>query len=103
MFWEGFLRSLQGDLMVAIGALVLIGILYLLLLRFAPADRARNGIHRGAALLVLFVLVVVAWRAFSVGAANRTPRQDVDKSGVYDQMNSHKQQQPPPPQREGSP
>ena len=90
MFWEGFARSLQGDLMAAGGFLVIIGILYLFLSRLAQNDEVKKQFMMGVAALVLLVLAAVMWRAVSMGAVNRMPRQDVDKSGVYDQMNSHK-------------
>lgn len=83
MFWEGFIRSLQAEITTAIICLVFIGIAYAVLKRVTDDE---NFVKLGAKILVAIVLFFFLGGALVKGATNRTPRQDVDKSGVYEQM-----------------
>jgi hypothetical protein len=98
--WEGFFRSLQGDLMSFVGSLVLV-LVALVLVRWAikklrddnglaatKAQAARNWAGRIAMALALVAVAAVMWRAASFASINRTPRADIDRSGVYEQMDT---------------
>lgn len=86
MFWEGFIRSLQAEITTAIICLVLIGIAYAVLKRVTDDEEFKRYTKLGAKVLVAVIFFFLLGRAFLMGATNRTPRQDVDKSGVYEQM-----------------
>lgn len=86
MFWEGFIRSLQAEITTAIICLVLIWIAYAVLKRVAEDEKVKQYAKLGAKILVAVVLFFLFGRALIMGSTNRMPRQDVDKSGVYEQM-----------------
>ena len=98
---EGFLRSLSADIFGAATFVVVVGIAYFVL---TYTIRRRGGKDGAGTLRVLRIAVVaillltgvtLLGRAASVAFANRIPRNDVDKSPVYEQMKSHGQDQNP--------
>jgi hypothetical protein len=50
--------------------------------------RLRAWADRGASLLALVIVGGMLWHVVTVATANRLPRQDVDRSPVYDRMDS---------------
>lgn len=86
MFWEGFIRSLQAEIVTAVIWLVVIAIAYLVFRHFVEDQDAKRYGKLTVKVLVAVVLFFLLGRAFVMGVTNRTPRQDVDKSGVYEQM-----------------
>ena len=98
--WEGFSRSLQGDLTSFVGFIIFV-LVALLVVRWSTnrmqgvggisevdARMLRSVAGTVAKGLVLVAIVFVGWRAVSVASINRMPRADVDRSGVYEQMNT---------------
>ena len=96
---EGFARSLQGDFVGVVGVLFFIGILYFLVrfvikrgsveLNEELPDAGLKMVNIVASVIVGLVLVAFFGRAVSMGFSNRLPR-SVDKSSVYEQMDSHR-------------
>jgi len=87
---EGFLRSLQGNITsmaLIILAIVIVCTLFSLVSRESP-DLRRTIRSIGLGLTVL-VIAAFTISAAVTAATNRAPRKDVDKDGVYQQMNSH--------------
>jgi len=97
---EGLLRSMQGDVMGLIGFIIFI-LLVLWFARFLigktkgeigmtdeQAVSAKRTVRTVAGAIIILGLGGFAWHAVSVTAANRIPRSDVNKAGVYDQMNN---------------
>lgn len=86
MFLEGFIRSLQAELMTAAFVLLIILVAYIVLQRTVKDDNVKLVIRKVAEMAALVVVALFLLRAVSMGITNRAPRQDVDKSGVYEQM-----------------
>lgn len=92
---EGFLRSLQANGLIFVGFLVALALAYLFARWFikhqAPDDEvaqtARVWTNFVTTSLVIVAVVVLSWRAFEMASINRMPRADVDRTGVYEQMN----------------
>lgn len=99
MFWEGFARSILSDLWAGAAILFIIAILYGLASFFAGKNndsledqkQAMSLVRIIAALVVVITFVILFGRAASVAFANRIPRQDIDRTPVYEQMDSHGQ------------
>ncbi len=92
MNWEGFARSLQGDLMYAFGCLFVIIVVYFLVSYKYPGTEelyTRKAFAKIAITATVFVLSLMVIRAIGAGLTNRMPRQDVNKQPVYEQMDSH--------------
>lgn len=96
-FWEGFFRALQGDITGLVLSLIFL-VAILLVARAAirrldgRPDLRRSALlwtNRAAAALVMVCVGGFVLHAALVASANRIPRSDVDKSGVYKQMDSH--------------
>lgn len=94
----GLLRSLQAEASgIFFLALVLI-VIYLIIkwvcIRTDIGDDERAAVLRTVRRIMVGIQVVGIVIFIFVGlgriGANRTPRSDVDKSGVYQQMDSHK-------------
>ena len=95
MNWIGLVRSLQTEIMGAVGALALILVFWLVIRsimgRGATAvarTRLRACAAGAASLLALVIVGGMLWHVIMVAAANRLPRQDVDGSPVYERMNA---------------
>ena len=95
MNWIGLARSLQGEIIGVIGALLLILVVWLA--ARVIIGRGASGIARarlrvwangGASLLALVVVVGMLWHVLTVASVNRLPRQDVDRSPVYERMDA---------------
>jgi hypothetical protein len=96
-YWAGFLRTLQGDVTgMAVSLIVLIAVL----LGARAFVRQRSGgpdsrqaalarTNRSVAVLALLFVGGFVLHAALMTSSNRIPRSDVNKSGVYDQMDSH--------------
>jgi hypothetical protein len=59
--------------------------------RSAPAavqPRLRAWTNRSASLLALVIVGGMLWHVIAVAIANRLPRQDVDRSPVYERMDA---------------
>jgi hypothetical protein len=98
--WEGFFRSLQGDLLSFAGFLLFVFVASLVI-RWAitkgqrdnafdasQARAVRRWAGRTATALVLIGVVALIWRAALLASINDIPRADVDRSGVYEQMDA---------------
>ncbi len=96
----GFFRALQGDLIgMFVAALVLLGVyaLAVIFLSFHRRDSAletaqmnfevRKVIDRITLAIAALIVGGFLIHACSMASTNRTPRQDVDGSDVYKQMN----------------
>lgn len=97
---EGLARSLQGSIMVLVGVLVVIAICVAIVLHLIKkaeedhldSDEAATGRRWtwGAGVSVALLSVgIFVWYAVAVASTNRMPRSDIDKSPVYEQMDSH--------------
>ena len=95
MNWIGLVRSLQAEIIGVTGALLLILVVWLAVR--AIIGRSASGIARtrlrtwadgGASLLALVIVGGMLWHVITVAAVNRLPRQDVDKSSVYERMDA---------------
>ena len=98
----GLLRSLQAEASGVIGLALVLLIIYLIV-RWACNNRNiepddRTTILRTARRILIAILVIgiVIFVFIGLGRieANRMPRSDVDKTGVYQQMDSHNSGQP---------
>jgi len=98
--WEGFFRALQGDLLSFAGFLIFVFVAFLTVrwairrgesgngLNASQAQAARRWAGRLATALVLISVVAAIWRAAMFASINDIPRADVDRSGVYEQMDA---------------
>jgi hypothetical protein len=91
----GFARSLQPEIVGLVGALLLILVIWLgtrsVIKRNAAAVaqvRLRMWTDRGACVLALVLIGGMMWHVIAVAAINRLPRQDVDRSPVYERMDA---------------
>ena len=89
----GLLRSLQGDIGTMLGAFAFLGLAYYVIRKLLTADGtneeitdALRHVRRAIGTIVVLILLGFTWRAVTVTVVNRTPRNDVDKTGVYDDM-----------------
>jgi len=100
MNWEGFFRSLSSDFGTAIGSISVVIVAYCVALFFIRRGSSEllekdnapvvlRTMRRVLGVLVLLTVVVLFGRAASVAFANRMPRNDINKSPVYEQMDSH--------------
>jgi cell division protein FtsX len=98
--WEGFFRALQGDIMSLVGGLLFVLAAWLMVrwligkARRDDLDTAHGRLPLTTANRVALIVAAVivggfVWRAISVTSVNRMPRADLDKSGVYQQMDSN--------------
>jgi hypothetical protein len=91
----GLARSLQAEIIGTAGALLLILVIWLVVRVMigrsttgAAQARFRGWTDRGASLIALVIIGGMLWHVFTVAAANRLPRQDVDRSAVYERMDA---------------
>lgn len=104
---EGFLRSLQpqlgGFFLFLFSTLIVYLIVYLILRAFfirslisrSDQQNAVRVLNWGVGIIIAILLISTAVTTISRMGANRLPRNDVDKSGVYEQMESHRNSQNP--------
>ena len=95
--WEGFFRAMQGDI-TGVVAVIVCSITTLIVYRTflkgtrllddSVKARARKLSSNIAYFVILIALFYLGWKIVTVTASNRMPRSDVDKSGVYQQMDS---------------
>lgn len=95
--WEGFFRTMQRDITGVVFLIVgtIFGLfvfrLWLKATRLLDDSQKQSARKRSAILLCVITvlsLVGLAWKMAVVASTNRLPRADVDKSGVYQQMDS---------------
>jgi len=98
--WEGFFRALQGDIWSTVWVLICVTVgffLFRFFVKKANADRSNDEpmmreARKWSRIALLFVIAlqlsILAFKAGSYAMANRMLRSDVDKSGVYEQMDS---------------
>jgi len=95
--WEGYLRSLQGSFMIAAVLLVAMLLAYLfsrwLIRQAAPSEisarESRSRINRITVILMMLVVTGLGFRMATIAAINVMPRSDIDRTGVYNQMNDN--------------
>lgn len=96
----GLLRSLQGEIWILCGGIVVIIVALLLTLRLinnyeedggdrARASNARAFTWGAAGVLTAIGIGLFVWHAVMVASVNRMPRSDIEKSSVYEQMDEH--------------
>jgi hypothetical protein len=97
----GFLQGLQADLMSLIGSLICICLLWFIVrwvVRTSVADASKTETAQALQALqsvnkVMKFIILLTVLGFGVHAAtfatNAIPHTDLDKSSVYDQMNSN--------------
>jgi hypothetical protein len=92
----GFLRSLQGDIMAILASFVVLLCVYAVIAALVKRSVAESdvvGVIRNArrviGLIAALILLGFVSRAAEMAATNRMPREDADKSGVYDQMDDN--------------
>ena len=95
MNWIGLARSLQTEIIATIGALLLVLAVWLIVrvvLRRSAlgAAQARFRVWTDCAgsIIALVIIGGMLWHLVTVTAANRLPRQDVDRSPVYERMDA---------------
>jgi hypothetical protein len=98
---EGFLRVIQGDLTGVLGLILFIIVAALLVRWLLGLGQGEDGLSakdvqdarrltRSLALwIVLFALIGFSWRMVVLASVNYMPHADIDKSSVYEQMNSN--------------
>ena len=93
MNWTGLARSIQPEIIGSAGGLLAILIAWLTIRSGAHhtgAGIARSQLYkwtnRAASLLVIAIVGGMLWQVFLVASINRLPRQDVDRSAVYERM-----------------
>jgi len=93
MNWTGLARSLQPEIIGSTSGLLVILIAWLAMrwcARRAGAGVAPSQLYkwtnRGASLLAIVIVGGLLWHALLVVSINRLPRQDVDRSVVYERM-----------------
>lgn len=99
----GLVRALQPEIFICLSVLVITGAFWWLSARWLlprlageaaidPGDAdirmLRRWVNRIAILIMVATLLWLACVAFAMSVTNRTDRSDIDRSGVYDQMNS---------------
>lgn len=89
MFFEGFLRSLQQDVLLMGILLAVIAVSYVVALVMPTPSEVKKTAWKLAWIGSAAVIAIFAVTAVVRGATNRAPRSDVDPSGVYHQMGSH--------------
>lgn len=95
--WVDFIRVLQVHITTVVLLFVLIAIVYVLLMLIVkrsdlPSNRRRTiktGVRRVVGVLSLLITIGFVVNAAVVASVNRVPRSDIDKSGVYQQIDSH--------------
>ena len=91
----GFFRSMQGEYSGVSIALVVILVLFVIAHLFLNSDEdcERDGTRRMVNWIAIIAVVLTVGGFFMTATlsftANRLPRQDVDRSEVFKQMNSH--------------
>lgn len=96
--FEGFLRTLQPDIGGVLGSMLFMLIFWVIVSMVINRTRDDNPeakshqriLNWGVAAVVIAILVLTIYGALGRMAANRIPRSDVDKSAVYERMESHR-------------
>ena len=99
MDFVGLLRSMQPEIMGAMGFLVFITIVFVIVRKLSahavPEDRSSLKYWSRFCYIAFVVLTVVClmWRGLELVVANRIPRSDgaTKGSGVFDQMKQNQQ------------
>jgi len=93
--WIGLFRSLQPEITGMVSGLALVLVIWLvtrvIVGRSAPIAvkaRFRAWTDGAASLLALIIVGGMLWHVIAVASANRLPRQDVDRSPVYERMDA---------------
>jgi hypothetical protein len=93
MNWTGLARSIQPEIIGSTSGLLAILIAWLAIrwgCRLTGPSVAQSQLYkwtnRGASLLALAIVGGMLWHVFLVAGINRLPRQDVDRSVVYERM-----------------
>lgn len=92
----GFARTIAGLVEFTIIVLVVIGAVWGLLRTFVfppdddDNDEPRRILNIAAIILVIAFAINFIISAVSLSISNRTPRQDLDRSEIYQQMESNK-------------
>lgn len=93
--WEGLFRALQASGMTYISGLIVVAVIFFLARWFIrrnagdSTQQAHYWLNRGTVVVVLVMTLSLSWYVVSFVTANRLPRADIDRTRVYDQMNSH--------------
>jgi hypothetical protein len=97
----GLLRTLQGDIMVWSGFILLALVCWFFARRMITASASDGSLDAAAAISArrtartIFAtacalsVLALGWRAATVAAINRMPRADADRSGVYERMKNN--------------
>jgi NADH:ubiquinone oxidoreductase subunit 6 (subunit J) len=98
--WEGFFRAFQGEI-TGVVFLIIISIFVLIVFRlFLKVTHILNDSEKETArkwsaitmiIIVVLSLVGLVCEMSMFASSNRMPRSDVDKSGVYEQMETIKE------------
>lgn len=91
----GLLRSDQVYLEALIGFLALILVSYFIITKhskLAPEDM--HFTRRIARLVALVGIIVYLWHFIGILFSNRVPREDIDRTTIYQQMNDNRHSQP---------
>jgi len=93
--WIGLFRSLQPEITGMVGGLALVLAIWLVIRvmvgRSVPVGakaRFRAWTDGAASLVALVIVGGMLWHIIAVATANRLPRQDVDRSPVYERMDA---------------
>jgi mannitol-specific phosphotransferase system IIBC component len=92
----GFARTMTGLTEFTVIALVIVLIMWaavsvsILLQDNADNDELRHIVNIIAGILTALIVINFIISAVLMSTANRTPRQDVDRSEIYQQMESNK-------------
>lgn len=89
----GLMRMLQGQIAALAAFLIILAALYyairFFLKRIPDLHSFVLPMRVGVLAIACVAVVVFALNVFTRTAANRLPRSDVDRAGVYGQMNSN--------------
>jgi hypothetical protein len=91
----GFARTITGLIEFTLVALIIIGALWGLLSAFVfpredDNDDSRRVLNVVAIILAALFILNFVISAVLISISNRTPRQDLDRSEIYQQMESNK-------------
>ncbi len=94
MDFTGFVRSIQTVLMLAVGGMVFVTLLFLVIRRFfiPPSEVGiRETVTNTYWVLITSIAIAIVWYAVSVALTDRAPRSEVERSGIYKQVEGNVQ------------
>lgn len=98
---EGLVRSMQFEMMILIGAIIIISVVRTVVIlvvlwserqEYLDIHECKSAIQwskRVATSLIVLSVIVFAWTTVPMMISTRIPREDIEKTPVYEQMKLH--------------